>query len=232
MAERNGQLIISPWVDEDVVWDTLFIDGEEWPGLATVTVKRGNRWDRKVAKGSHGETQTYTGASNADLVIKLRIWTTDHFVAMRDLLPTIEPEPGKEDGSKPHDILHPVAEIRKVKAFIVLDVDGPKPDREGTWAFTISGAEYRQPESKGAKGNAVGGGGICAQLAAIQQQQLQIMSTSSDFLAVANAGTKLAETQTQMTQNGCHGVSPAGPPEPEPSEFDEAVEDFFKSLGY
>lgn len=136
MPQRTNELIIGPWSEEPLVWDTLFIDGEEWPGIAAVRVKRSNKIDRKPQKGAVGETQTFGGVNNADVQILIRFASSQEFVDIRDkFLPKLEPEPGKKELTS-HDVAHPVTDMRKVKSIIVTDIDGPFPAGGGAGVTT------------------------------------------------------------------------------------------------
>lgn len=246
MPEVTNELIFGPWSEEALVFDTLFIDGEEWPGIAAIKrLKRTNKWDRKIAKGEHGETQTFGGSKNADFEIQIRIGSSAEFVALRDdFLPKIEPEPGKKSGADPHSIGNPVTDFRKITDFIVLDIDGPAPAGENMWAVTISCAEHRKPEPKGATGTATGGNSKCK---ALEQQRAFWTSKLSDPdpVVLANAGSQLAVTVQLMKAHGCfNGKAPEAEPSltlPDPGEVldsaaeliddaDEAIDEFLDFL--
>lgn len=219
MPQRLNDLIVGPWSDEPLVWDTLFVDGEEWPGIAAVRVKRGNKVERKPEKGAVGETQTFGGVNNADVQILIRFASSDEFVRLRDdFMPKLEPEPGKKDLA-PHDISHPVADFRKVKSFIVLDVDGPFPADEGQWQITIDAAEFRKPAPK-PPGNANGSGDPLCKV--LKQQQAywtsQLAVVPPEKLLEVN--NQIITLNAQMANHGCFGgvKIPLSPPGPTPGE--------------
>lgn len=151
-----------PTVDEAIVWDTLVLNGHQWPGITSIKVKRQNKWDRKIAKGEHGETPTYSGASNADITITNKTWTYEQRKLLQERLAEIEPEPGKGE-PQPHDISHPVTEVRNVKSILIESIDGPEESGAGIYITTISAFESRPPKPAAPLG---GGTGNCAQLQA------------------------------------------------------------------
>ena len=147
----------APWDEDGQFWDTIEIAGKLWPGLATVDVTRGNKWDTKKAKGAHGGEREFNGADLGKVKIQIRCWTTEQLIALVDLLPDIEPVPGKEKCDAV-SISHPVAIIRKCLSVTIDSVAGPKvQDRMSV--LDIDCTEYRKPESKNASGTASGGGG-------------------------------------------------------------------------
>lgn len=159
-----------PWHTEN--WDTGHFDGEEVPGLMTMTPKRGPKWDRKPVAGQTGETQTFKGWNNADFKIEIRTWTRaqyDDFISR--ILPIIEPEPGKE-APKEVGIDHPIARARKIESFRINDIEGPKAEFDkGYTVWTIDAFQaLKKVPQKG------GGGGPgqtpCQQCKAMTDQKL------------------------------------------------------------
>lgn len=145
----------APWYDSPVEWSTLELGGKIIPGDATIRIRRGNKWDRKDAKGEHGEEQEYNGARAADVDITIRLRTTEQYDAFQLVLPDFEPDPGKKE-QKPYDIVHPTARSRKVRSICIDDIDGPNID--GQFAvYQFSCFEHRPRSSKNAKGTAKGG---------------------------------------------------------------------------
>lgn len=140
------------------VWDRATFNEVESPGLASVSVSRANKWDTKKAQGSHGAERNFKGADLASVKIKIRLWTADDYVAFNeDILPLLEPDPGKE---KPSGVAigHAVAWARNLRAITVDSVTGPESDPAGFVEYDIDATEYREPEKKNATGKATGAG--------------------------------------------------------------------------
>lgn len=148
------QIEDGPWMADGE--DTIEIDGKEWPGFATVTVTRGNKWDTKVAKGQHSSDRNYTGAEDAKVTIAIRVWTR----AQRDyidetLISSVEPEPGKTAVGA-ISVKHSVFTSRKVPAITVDDVQGWERTSYDEAVLTIRAQECRPPVSTNATGHATG----------------------------------------------------------------------------
>lgn len=152
------QIPAGPWHDEPELWDTAVLNDVECPGICKVEISRGNKWDEKKSKGSHGAEREYSGAEPAKVKLSIVTWTSAHHATMRErVLPIVEPVPGKKKVDAVQ-LQHAVAIARSVSAFTVDDVDGPAvSDGKATWK--ISGTEYRPPTTKNATGTAKGGKG-------------------------------------------------------------------------
>ena len=149
-----------PWNVFPEQWDRVVLADYEWPGLATVTVSRANKWDSKKAKGSHGEEREFSGVDPAKVVITIKFWDFDAWyqIVVSDLIKTVEPDPGKTKVDS-ITIGHAVAAARGVTRITVDSVDGPTKVEEGIWSFTVNATEYRPPSTKNATGTASGSGG-------------------------------------------------------------------------
>src|SRR5688572_28043397 len=79
------------------VWDRVTFNDVECPGLARVTVARGNKWDTKKAQGSHGAERNFKGADLASVKIQIKLWEQQDYVDFNTtILPLLEPDPGKK----------------------------------------------------------------------------------------------------------------------------------------
>lgn len=163
------QLPAQPWTGENAqLWDTITFGGKSCPGVAKVSVKRSNKWDDKKSKGSHGGDREFSGADNAKVKITIRMLTDEeHEEFKKDILPLIEPTPGKK---KPDGLplIHPVSVARKVDAITIDDVDGPNTDG-GTIDYAIDATELRKPDKKNATGTPGVGGGSSSRFAPAQE---------------------------------------------------------------
>lgn len=143
----------SPW---DGSGDTIEIDGKEWPGFATVSVRRANKWDDKKSKGEHTGERDFTGADAAKVSIKIRVWTAAQRAYIDEtLLKSVEPEPGKTKVG-PVSVKHSVFTSRKVSAMTIDDVDGWERSSFDEAILTINAQEYRPPIATNATGKASG----------------------------------------------------------------------------
>jgi hypothetical protein len=159
-----------PWTGaEHRFWSGGSVNGIDLPGLVRVRISRANNWDRKIAKGAHGETQTFNGRKAADVDITIRVWTAEDWTRLEsEILPLLEPQTGKET-PKPLDLVHPVASSRDVKAILVDSVAGPDPNDNGIYEVQIKAFEYAPVNKSNATGTAKGApaGSPCAKLASL-----------------------------------------------------------------
>lgn len=223
----------TPWFDQPDEWDKLQLSGETLPGDCKIRITRNNKFDRKIAKGEHGETQEYNGALAADVDIEIRLRNTDEYNAFLKLLPNYEPDPGKKE-IKPHDLVHPQASARNVRSVWIESVDGP--DIDGQYAiFRFNCFEHRAPTKKNAKG---GKGASDACMALLVNHDLLL-------LRFANAQTEterfIYDSQIQINYQalvslGCQQhAPPAGeplgpPPDPNVPEKDP-IDSFIDDVG-
>lgn len=225
---------LPPWYTSD--WDTAVIEGVVTPGLVHITVSRGPKWDRKVAKGQTSEKQTFTGYPSANLKIRFRLWTEQQVADFEArILPLLEPTPSKE-APKGLSIVHPVTAARKVAAFLVDDdgLEGPTLNDDATFVeYTAKCFEYQKPAPAPA-GPGKPGLSPCQQAKAEYDHWIATANALTVKIAAA-FGTPEVEQLTRdlqaandraqymaelMQQNGCNEQSPAsqaaanGPPPP------------------
>lgn len=223
----------TPWYENPEEWDTLQLGGKTFPGVATVRIGKGNKWDRKIAKGEHGETQEYNGALAADVDIEIRLRNTAEYDEFKAILPDFEPDKGKKE-VKPHDIVHPVAAVRNVQAVCIDRIDGPNID--GQFAtFNFACFQHQPPTKKNATGTAKGGNNdACAANLVLYDSLLTKFAS-----APTEAERFLLDQQIQITYQtlvslGCGNHAPPagyplGPPPdpnlPEPDPIDSFVDE-------
>ena len=224
--KTTSKLIAGPWSENADDWDTVVIDGEPWPGIAKVRVTRSVKVDRKPRKGSTGETQTFNGVNNAEIEISVSVYSSEDYARIQnDLLPSIEPNPETEE-LVAHDIGHPVCEFRKVSAFTVLGVEGPKPGSDGAWVITIKAVEHRPPKEV-VPTDAAGTGSSCAMLLAQRDSWIAKLATTdgSDFGEINQNITKYTDL---MIANGCFSEEETSG-QPQGPEDDGINPGFFQS---
>jgi hypothetical protein len=226
------------------VWDRLTCNETESPGLASVTVSRGNKWDTQKAQGSHGGQRNFKGADLASVKIQIRLYTLeDHEQFISDILPLFEPDPGKK---KPEAVAigHAVAWARNVRAVTVDSVSGPESDIRGFVTYDIDCTEHREPDSNNATGKATGAGksNQCATIAAqleLRYAELavaqQLYSTYLSPLTFSATGaaeqkakileceTAIAALENNQQIGGCKDAPPQGFLEPNPVLLGEAA---------
>lgn len=159
------EILPGPWAEFSDVWDTLFLGGKEWPGIASIVVTRANKWDEKKAKGSNQAERQYTGTDPASVKITLRFWNSaEHYDALvSECLPLVEPQDEKKR-KEPLEISHAVTQARRVSKVTIDSVSGPDDNGDQTWSFSIDATEYRAPTTiKSGTGTGTGGGS-CAEL--------------------------------------------------------------------
>jgi len=154
----NESVPMGPWDQNPGDWNVLELNDEEWPGFARVEIKRANKWDDKKAKGSHGGERELAGVDCAPVKITIHFWTSEQYERLKELMPTIEPIPGKKklDAIK---IGHAVASFRNVKSITIDEVSGPTYGAGELGTLHIEATEHRPPDTKKATGTAKGGGG-------------------------------------------------------------------------
>ncbi len=200
-------ILPAPWDEDGEFWDRIEINAVEWPGRATIDIVRANKWDTKKAKGKHGGEREFNGADLAKVKIQICCWTTAQMLGLVDLLPTIEPNPGKE---KPDavSITHPVAIIRKCLTVTIDNVSTKVTDK--MMVVDIDATEHRPPEAKNATGTASGKGGSgfnpkntsgCDDLFF----QLSILYAQSSEIAQAKASNKLRQEAAEYDPDGISG---------------------------
>jgi hypothetical protein len=96
-------------------WDRLTIAGVKLDAIAEVFGDKDVRIDVKQTPGADGATQTTLGLSPAPITIKLRFLTVDALVQWADLVPQLQPLPGKPRPD-PVDVYHPALAINGIKS--------------------------------------------------------------------------------------------------------------------
>jgi hypothetical protein len=196
-------LSAGPWAGaESRFWSGGSLNGVDLPGVVRVRISRANNWDRKTAKGSHGETQTFNGKKAADVDITIRVWTEEDWLRLStEILPLIEPQAGKET-PKPLDLIHPVAVSRNVKAILVDSVAGPDANDSGIYEVQIKAFEYLAPSQKNANGTAKGSPPADPCAAAIEAYKYACaeFATASEIVNQAVTSGD-ATAQQQATEN-------------------------------
>lgn len=129
-------------------WDTLYLGGTVFPGLATVKVAGGQKIDKKDAPGSDGESTTQQGEKAKVLNVVVRMWLPEQWEAYDDAHQIVEPVIGKR---VPVDIANAAASFRNVGAVLIEDVEGPNWDAKQTiMEMVYKCTEHKPPAKKSA----------------------------------------------------------------------------------
>ncbi|MGK3995093.1 hypothetical protein [Sorangium sp. So ce1024] len=163
-----------PWPEtQPGAWDTLFLAGRVFPGLAKVKVKGGQKIDRKDAPGSDGESTTQQGEKAKDVEIVHRMWTQEQWDEYEACFLLVEPVAEKR---RPVDIVTSQTAFRLITSVIIEEIDGPNWDEEKRWMeVRYRCIEHKPPPPKnttkkneasqstpGAAASGLAGGGIGA----------------------------------------------------------------------
>lgn len=134
-----------PWVGEPgLLWDTLLMGGEYWPGLPTVESEPSRSVDVQKKKGDDGATEADQGYEPAKVKITLKIWLKEQWEELQRLLPLIHPR--KKGGLKtPVDIVHPETQLKGVRQIYVTKIGAAVPGRgaeTGSLTITFEAIEW------------------------------------------------------------------------------------------
>lgn len=209
------------WADGS--WDVLSLNDKDVPGLCKVSnIKRGPKYDKKEAKGQTRSKVTFQGWKSADAKLVIRLWRTSQEVAFdADVLPLLEPEPGK-DQPKTLRVSHPALAKRKVGSILVEELEGPNVDDGGQWCEWIVDF-FEQDEPKKQQGNPGPPGQTPCQQAKAQfdQYNAELQAAASKIGtgatpeenqrlmdAMIAAQDRAANQANIMAENGCNEASP------------------------
>ncbi|XXX79174.1 hypothetical protein WMF30_10410 [Sorangium sp. So ce134] len=136
-----------PWPEtQPGAWDTLFLAGRVFPGLALVKVKGGQKIDRKDAPGSDGETTVQQGEKAKDVDIVHRMWLPKQWDEYEECFLLIEPVVEKR---RPVDIVTSQTAFRLITSVIIEEIDGPNWEQDKRWMeFRYKCIEHKPPPPK------------------------------------------------------------------------------------
>ncbi len=103
-------------------WDSVYIAGVKWPGLASVEGKGiARRLDVKRSKGSDGARIVDQGNDPAEFSIKILVYKKEDWVELQRLLPTVSPRrPGGP--RSPIGIVYPSLQVLGVSTCYIKQV--------------------------------------------------------------------------------------------------------------
>lgn len=147
-------------------WNYCTIAGQKTPGIAEVQVTPKLKLDQKKANGRHGSTHTKTGYDDAEVDIKIYMWTPEQWaVYEQHIVPIIWP-PAKPDAQEAQQsnnktkkretafdgalsFVHPNAALYRVSAVVVTSPSGREPGRVvGEGMVRIKAKQWQAPSTK------------------------------------------------------------------------------------
>jgi hypothetical protein len=118
-------------------WDQVWVASRPMPGISWCEGKKGQRLDKKQAPGLDGSIDSHLGYDNADIIIRARIWTPQHWFDLQDLVPIVQPRPNK-GRPQPVDVSWPGLALLGVSKLYVIDIELPKDDHHAHGAKSIA----------------------------------------------------------------------------------------------
>lgn len=134
LEDENGKLISPGFVNYGEananLWDLCFMNLGKGlsplPGTVNVYFKRQKNKDKKKPVGVDSTTVTTSGIKAAEIIIELTLWTPQHWLAMKEIMPTIFPKPGKDGGKQnSYQVSHPLLNVANIKAVVFTGFEGP-----------------------------------------------------------------------------------------------------------
>ncbi len=96
-------------------WDRITIAGVKLMAIADVQGDKDTRIDVKQTPGTDGATATSLGVSPAPITIRLRFLTLEAVQQWADIVPSLQPIPGKPP-TDPVDVYHPALALNGIKS--------------------------------------------------------------------------------------------------------------------
>lgn len=141
-------------------WDTVYIGGEQLPGICTVKGEPTLAFDKKKAGGVDGATITINGYLPGPITVECLLWLPEQLRAMEALSPKIWTKPNKKTTAKhlAKPIKNPAFALWGITDVVVLGVSVPeKGPIWGSRVIKIKCVEYvptvDKPKTKTAKGS-------------------------------------------------------------------------------
>jgi hypothetical protein len=127
------------------LWDTLTIDGEEYPGKVDVEAEIERKVDVRRVRGRDGGRITDHGLEPTTVTLTFHAWTDVHFAALRALIPRFAARQRLRD-RKPFDAYHPALEALGITQLYTTKVGNVRPGgQKGLWEMRVTAIEYFPP---------------------------------------------------------------------------------------
>ena len=152
-----------PWInDGDLLWDTLILGADVWPGLPVVEAAASRSVDAQKKKGDDGANLVDQGYEPTQVKITIRMWLREQWEELQRLLPNVHPRT-KGGIRTPVDIIHPATQLIGVRQIYVEKV-GPLTVDRGLMTFVLEAIEWfpapKPNKSSTKKAKASSGGDI------------------------------------------------------------------------
>ena len=134
-------------------WDTLYLAGERWPGICSISGKGiARRLDQKKSKGSDGATLKDNGNDLAEWTIELLIYNPTDWEDLQRLLPLVSPR--RAGGPRqPLAIVYPSLSLLGISSCYVKAVSVPNIDKKSQQlTVTMAAIEWVPKPRKVKKG--------------------------------------------------------------------------------
>lgn len=114
-------------------WDTIFFNGEQWPGVITAECRTTMKIDVKEPSGGDGSVLIERGYRSGTIVITVKLWTPSQWKLFQELLPKVWRPPGKPWSTEDtkartmkgiHVSSAPLGAL-KIYSILIKDVEGP-----------------------------------------------------------------------------------------------------------
>jgi hypothetical protein len=127
------------------LWDTIYLDGEEFPGRVDVEAEIERKVDVRRIRGRDGGRITDPGLEPTTVTLTFLAWTAEHFTALRGLIPRFAARQRLRDRA-PLDIYHPALAPLGITQVYVTKVGAVKPStQKGLWEMRVTAIEYYPP---------------------------------------------------------------------------------------
>jgi len=143
-------LVLVPWWEDNergAEWDTVTVNGTQWPGTAKVSGRGvGRKLDVKSRGGADGARVIDKGYEPGRFDITFSLWTSEHVDALGALLPVLNPRRAGAAAAHTVDVYHPALALAGIGRAVVDSVGILQPGSTvGVWELKVSLVEYRPP---------------------------------------------------------------------------------------
>lgn len=130
-------------------WNTLVINDEALPGIATVDVEKARDIEVKKTKGDDGVNLEDNGRTPADVSITLTIWTVEQWTAWQRIRPKIDPH-GAGGIRSPLNASHPELADSGIDFIYIKSISSSAPSNRSGKVIRLSAQQWF-PKPKPAK---------------------------------------------------------------------------------
>lgn len=149
--DPGGEVMSLRDAQDPTEWDRIVIDGVPLSAIVQIDGNKDTRLDVKEIPGADGASLTQVGVSPAPITIKLRFLTREALQEWADLVPSLQPKPGK---TRPNAIpvYHPALAINGIKSLYLKSIGLVRVASPGGPAEVVSHwVEFLPPTKAGQK---------------------------------------------------------------------------------